>query len=461
MRALGAYIFAGGFTLGVEKHFDVLAHFEDGPYGVATARLNWPELPIFTDPKSWPVDETKYQDLDFIYGNPPCAAWSRAGVKTASVRDWRTDPRVDCTRRHFELMITLRPKVWVWESVDQTFKDGRELIDELGLRAMAAGYSVTLFVFDGKYLGLPQRRKRFFMICHRIELELEKPDWTTTTCDQALRMVNDIGEPYPATLALTERLGWLIPHCQPGTDLRKTFDRVTEEQSIPQELNAQGHVKGRPGFLVRRLRAGDVACTVLHELVHPVDHRFLTLREIGALCGYPSTFELAPPASSMNEFSRAVMPPVAEWLARQVARAVTASVPVTEPTSIIVDYREAPGATYPVVLSDSASPWRDDPTVDAQKADRQPASAPTSEHVPVRSTVGVPRPKPGVKRMAFLQVLIMMNRWTPEQIVRIIKHHWPESKASAADVSTQRAVLRKAGHACPPTRRQTAEALPW
>ena len=31
MKALGSYIFAGGFTLGVSKHFDVEAHFEMKP----------------------------------------------------------------------------------------------------------------------------------------------------------------------------------------------------------------------------------------------------------------------------------------------------------------------------------------------------------------------------------------------------------------------------------------------
>ena len=31
MKALGTYIFAGGFTLGVKKHFDVEAHFEMKP----------------------------------------------------------------------------------------------------------------------------------------------------------------------------------------------------------------------------------------------------------------------------------------------------------------------------------------------------------------------------------------------------------------------------------------------
>ena len=48
MKALGTYIFAGGFTLGVKKHFDVLAHFEDKP-GLykKTVKANFPDLPIY------------------------------------------------------------------------------------------------------------------------------------------------------------------------------------------------------------------------------------------------------------------------------------------------------------------------------------------------------------------------------------------------------------------------------
>ena len=45
MKALGAYIFAGGFALGVEKHFDILAHFEMKP-GVykKTFQANFPNV---------------------------------------------------------------------------------------------------------------------------------------------------------------------------------------------------------------------------------------------------------------------------------------------------------------------------------------------------------------------------------------------------------------------------------
>jgi len=43
-RAVGAYIFAGGFTLGVRQHFNGLCHLEEGSYGVATMRKNQPDI---------------------------------------------------------------------------------------------------------------------------------------------------------------------------------------------------------------------------------------------------------------------------------------------------------------------------------------------------------------------------------------------------------------------------------
>ena len=47
MKALGTYIFAGGFTLGVKKHFDIEAHFESKP-GLykKTFKANFPKVSI-------------------------------------------------------------------------------------------------------------------------------------------------------------------------------------------------------------------------------------------------------------------------------------------------------------------------------------------------------------------------------------------------------------------------------
>ena len=60
MKAIGSYIFAGGFTIGVKNHFDVKAHFEgDGEYGGDTFSLNYPDIPIYSGPEDWPTEEWK------------------------------------------------------------------------------------------------------------------------------------------------------------------------------------------------------------------------------------------------------------------------------------------------------------------------------------------------------------------------------------------------------------------
>ena len=83
------YIFAGNFTVGVSKHFRVVAHLEGDNYANKTFALNFPRVPVHWPKESWP-------DLspDLIYANPPCAPWSIVGRSLIVGNDgWRTDPR--------------------------------------------------------------------------------------------------------------------------------------------------------------------------------------------------------------------------------------------------------------------------------------------------------------------------------------------------------------------------------
>jgi len=67
LKALGAYIFAGGFTLGVSKHFDVEAHFEMKP-GLykKTFLANFPKIPVFEGENDWPRKKFKIKLILFI-----------------------------------------------------------------------------------------------------------------------------------------------------------------------------------------------------------------------------------------------------------------------------------------------------------------------------------------------------------------------------------------------------------
>ena len=177
--ALGVYIFAGGFTLGVkEAGFEILAQFEDGAYGVETTRKNHPGLDVFDDQKSWPSERYEGK-IGFLYGNPPCAPFSNAGIsslKKGKMHDhWKRDERTNCILRMFEVLEIARPTVWAWESVQLAFKRGRPMIDELTERAAAMGYSASYVLMNAVHLGVPQIRRRFFCVFHKVAIDWEYP----------------------------------------------------------------------------------------------------------------------------------------------------------------------------------------------------------------------------------------------------------------------------------------------
>jgi DNA (cytosine-5)-methyltransferase 1 len=347
LRAVGAYIFAGGFTLGVRQHFKVHCHLEEtAAYGMTTSRQNMPDIPVFTGVETWGDAEHEELDarygvtgIDWIYGNPPCAAWSMAGRRGDS---WHTDSRVDCTRTHFNLLKRYRPRAWTWESVSNAFSRGREFVDGLAREALDLGYDVTFLLHDGQHLGLPQERKRFFFVATDFEF---LPDHSTLTparsAAEVLRGLNDPGEPLATSDA--KRLQYLFKHCPPGAQLYRVFD----ELGLGDEVNHRGQVKGRPGFLVRRLPASGPALTFAGGLaVHPTEDRALTVKECGVLCGYPPDYEFVAKGDSakLSLIARGVCPPVGEWLAVQLADHLRRGSAAATGRVRLADFRSLPGS---------------------------------------------------------------------------------------------------------------------
>jgi site-specific DNA-cytosine methylase len=118
-EAVGVYIFAGGFTIGMSDTFNIRGHLEDGMFGVPTFKANFPRVPVWTNPDRWPV--AKFQGIDVVYGNPPCAPWSPVGRSMRhGSENWRTDANVDCARRLIEYGLKVQPTIWVMESVSRS-----------------------------------------------------------------------------------------------------------------------------------------------------------------------------------------------------------------------------------------------------------------------------------------------------------------------------------------------------
>lgn len=321
-KAVGAYVFAGGFTLGVKEYFDVLTHLEDGKFGAETVRLNFPGLEVHQDPESWPLD--RCQGVDLVYCNPPCSPWSTAGIvrgqTTEEQTDWRAHAATGCVARCFSLLARLRPKVWCFESVRQVYTRGGSMLDEMAAEATALGYAVTDLFVEARHHGVPQHRKRYFMVVHRVMVDWRPPDLDEVTVDDALSRVSEEGDHVGAIPRSVAAVCHLVGQ---GENARMAWDRA-REGGVAKDLGT------RPAFIYDRMAADRPSYTILGSCnkVHPHEDRMLSVNESAALCGFPSTFRfVGKPGDRYAQVGKGVCPPVAAWLAESLRRAVIGDAP--------------------------------------------------------------------------------------------------------------------------------------
>lgn len=440
LKGLGVDIFAGGFTVGVKKHFNVVAHLEENDYGVATAQHNFPDLPIHIGEENWPLDVLKAMDLDFVYGNPPCAAWSVAGyTKTRGPDKWKTDERVNCTLKHFSLIEKLRPKVWAWESVVQAYTKGNEFVKELEDRALALGYSVTYLLHNAEWLGLPQTRNRFFMICHNIRLPIPAPNWAPPpTPGEVLaqlprELVGNLEGGDAGRWSLKSFPKEVLAQVPPGMRLRAFWEKQHPPATWVYKDN--GDVAGRPSYGHCRLPLERPSGAVVgYGIVHPTEDRFITINEMKLLCGFPIDYKFVPKGLSAcaSEIARGVCPPVGEWLAGHVARALLQG-ERQAPEVREIDYREPPQEDEQVVRKTRVARVAREPAVKVSLRDAAPPPSPA------------PPPESGKGSGVYIQRLLLINCYSDAEILDLIYLYFPASKATGADVSYHRGKLKAAG----------------
>lgn len=332
--ALGCYIFAGGFTVGVSKHFNVLAHLEGNTYGVATSKLNFPNLTHYVGFDKWPAVKA-----DFVYGNPPCAAWSQNNGRDSSA--WKSDNRVSCVRELFTLIQATGCRVWVWESVCQAPVKGKEFVDQLIERAAGMGYSATQVFHDAQYLGVPQTRKRWFLVLHNVEFKPVEPDWKVMSAVECLKQVKPTGDRAYDVKGMKDVIEPRLKDIPPGARMRAVWSKVGGKTgrkglkvTVPVGL---GHVRLR--------REGPAPATVGYAMAHPTQHRFLHVNEVAALAGFPPGYQFTGGpmgAQQLDLIARGVCPPVGEWIARAAAKAIKANVTIKKPAMTVYDFRKPP-----------------------------------------------------------------------------------------------------------------------
>lgn len=320
LRALGVYIYGGGFYYGMKKAgYDVVAHLEDGPIVNTTVfNHNSPEVLIRYAP-DWGL-ETYRNNVDVVFCNPPCAIWSPIGISVSRGRDaYKTDPRLECWENCIKVGLAVQPKALLVETVPRGYTLGLPFLKEKARQMQEAGYSVTIFLHSIRWMGSPQNRQRLFFIATKgFKWEpLEGPWDESVTVGKVLDAVTEEGEPY-----WPMPKGWVDIYNQIAVDQKKPSFR---------DLCLAAGLKNKPSFMNYRLPYnGHMGAFTGGHFLHPLQPRSLTMPEMRALCGYPETYSFPDHRSWKccgSVFAQAVMPAAGDYIGRSVAAAIEKNEP--------------------------------------------------------------------------------------------------------------------------------------
>ncbi len=159
MTAIDLFCGCGGLSLGFQKAgFDVIAAFDNWDAAISLYRKNFSHpahrLDLSDVEKS--VEMLLPYNADMIIGGPPCQDFSSAGKRDEN------HGRGNLTICYAQIVAALRPKWFVMENVARIVKTNK--LAEARSIFHGAGYGLTQVVLNAALCGVPQRRKRFFLI---------------------------------------------------------------------------------------------------------------------------------------------------------------------------------------------------------------------------------------------------------------------------------------------------------
>ena len=158
IRVVDLFCGCGGLSLGFEKAgFDIVAAFDNWPEAINVYRANFTH-PIFQKDlsKTEDISDIKAFNPDMIIGGPPCQDFSSAGHRNESLG------RANLTLSYADIIRQIRPKFFLMENVP-TIQKSAKLGQVLKVFANS-GYGVSRRVLDASLCGVPQARKRYFVV---------------------------------------------------------------------------------------------------------------------------------------------------------------------------------------------------------------------------------------------------------------------------------------------------------
>jgi DNA (cytosine-5)-methyltransferase 1 len=340
---------AGGFSLGARNAGAQVAFaVEFDKFAAATYRKNfckngstslYTEDILKLDPEKLAKTHfTNGAECDLLLGGPPCQGFSTHRIKDAGVGD----PRNSLIYRYFDFVRSLRPKAFLMENVPGLLwprhSDYLEKFYALGTRE---GYTILDPVtLDARDFGVPQRRKRVFILGIRERDRVADLDWppppthTETNDDPAKRWVSCQSAFISAPCGDPNDL-----HMKHNDELIRAFkntplnggSRRDSGRTLPCHKNHDGH-KDVYGRIDSRVPAPTMTTACINpskgRFVHPPEHHGITVRQAARIQTFPDSFVFEGGLTAAGkQIGNAVPVKMAEALIKHIVKLLTLGEP--------------------------------------------------------------------------------------------------------------------------------------
>lgn len=368
-KAISLFSGAGGCSLGFHNAgYEIIYATDINRHAVNTYKKNFPNT-LCEQHNIVDIDftallrrlELEKGELDIIIGGPPCQGFSTAGL-----RFW-DDPRNELLKHYVRALETIRPKWFLMENVEGLLTaDKGTYLYEISQAFIKLGYKIRIDKVYAQEYGVPQRRKRVFIIGNQIGADFELPptkhhasgaifrkaDFTLMEAVQMLPQAASVPNEFvkytkPASshwermirgtaVSITDHFAPPLSEIQMARikalrqgqtmkDLPKalqhnSFTRRAKRRvmdGIPTEKRG-----GAPSGL-KRLFSDEPSLTITgaatRELIHPLENRPLTIRECARLQTFPDDFQFTGTASQkIQQIGNAIPPALAQVFALHI-----------------------------------------------------------------------------------------------------------------------------------------------
>ncbi len=362
--AIDLFAGAGGLSLGFENAgFTVVMAVESNPVYCQTYKRNFPNSVIINeDIRNLSPERLSAQtglkkgEIAVVIGGPPCQTFSSIGTpKIRSLTNGmdHTDIRNYLFEKFVEFVQYFRPRAFVMENVPaMRTKYNGKLYDNLITSLRKLPYEVAHDVLDASEYGVPQKRKRLFVIGVAKGQTFEFPKKThfghPNTVGDAIMDLPRVSDgarehylPYPNKQPLTSyqkamrsssgKVGNNI--CRMSNErAKKVFQHMKQgDRYLDLPKGVRNILPFREDIFhdrLKRLVLNEPAWTILAHIgmdgymyIHPTENRTLSVREAARLQSFHDDFEFV---GNMREqyiqIGNAVPPMLAEKIAKSLKR---------------------------------------------------------------------------------------------------------------------------------------------